>query len=315
MQLRGLSSVQWNGCIVDVGMIDKDLMRYSCEVITGESKGRKLAVKIANLTEVPPPSPHVYVLAASKFLIVSCELESFKANKRESNSMENSTIDKILHVAEELSSVVPNCAALWNLYNQICTYFFYQIPYLIITLTPITCSNYTVLLKLDCLPEPAIYLRRAVANSPLLQDMTVSDRLLTAAGLGKVYFKAKQFEEAAIQFKRVVEANILPYRDNWLHLLALCDLGYGKLADAVGMFSTMYRKRVYEFDRDCLALCFEIDYPCLRESIYHILSDLAKQYTEFGLKCATRVETMKMEHPEHRWGSFLSTLILLVSTY
>ena len=61
MQLWGLLSVQWNGCIVDVGEIDTDFMRYSCEVITGETKGRKLAVKIKNLTEVSQPPPHVYV--------------------------------------------------------------------------------------------------------------------------------------------------------------------------------------------------------------------------------------------------------------
>ena len=118
--------------------------------------------------------------------------------------------------------------------------------------------------------------------------MTVSDRLLavlvvlTVAGLRKVYFKAKQFEEAAIQFKRVVDDNTLLCRDNWLHFLALCAPGYGKLAEAVDMFSTMYRKQVYEFDRDCLALCFEIDYLCLRESIYHILSDLPSRIRSSG---------------------------------
>ena len=59
VQLAGLSSAQWNGCIVSIEerSIDNGETRFTSEVIFGESKGKKLRVKESNLTEVPPPSP------------------------------------------------------------------------------------------------------------------------------------------------------------------------------------------------------------------------------------------------------------------
>ena len=71
MRLHGLSTIQWNGCIVDAGKTDKETLRYSCEVILGRYKGRKLAIKVANLEEVPRPSSYTIFLAMSRFSVLS----------------------------------------------------------------------------------------------------------------------------------------------------------------------------------------------------------------------------------------------------
>ena len=122
VQLHGLSAAQYNGCVVDVGEFDENSMRYSCEVILGELKGKKLAVKMSNLIEVPRPSPYAISSAASKYSMLSDELSKLKRDKGESKSMRNYVIDKMIHETEELLSVVPNCAAVWSLY-QICEYY------------------------------------------------------------------------------------------------------------------------------------------------------------------------------------------------
>lgn len=123
MQLHGLSAAQYNGCVVDVGEFDENSMRYSCEVILGELKGKKLAVKMSNLIEVPRPSPYAISSAASKYSMLSDELSKLKRDKGESKSMRNYVIDKMIHETEELLSVVPNCAAVWSLLYQICEYY------------------------------------------------------------------------------------------------------------------------------------------------------------------------------------------------
>ena len=116
MQLQGLSATQWNGCIVDVGKTDKESLRYSCEVILGKHKGSKLAIKVANLAEVPRPPSHTIVLAMSKFSTLSHIFESIQTNDSGSGSSENVTVDEILRAAMALLLIVPNCAALWKLH-------------------------------------------------------------------------------------------------------------------------------------------------------------------------------------------------------
>ena len=70
MQLHGLSTAQYNDCIVDIGEFDENSMRYSCEVILGKHKGKGLAIKLSNLREVPRPSPSAISSAASKYVII-----------------------------------------------------------------------------------------------------------------------------------------------------------------------------------------------------------------------------------------------------
>ena len=123
MQLHGLSAAQYNGCIVDVGEFDENSMRYSCEVILGDLKGKKLAVKMSNLIEVPRPSPSVIDFAISKFLKISSEFESLQTNRSESGSMQNSQVDKIIREMEQLLLLVPNCACLWRLLHLMCKHY------------------------------------------------------------------------------------------------------------------------------------------------------------------------------------------------
>lgn len=108
--------------------------------------------------------------------------------------------------------------------------------------------------------------------------MHISYKLLDIAGLGAVYFQSKMYEEAAIQFKRVVEADIPAFRDNWRFLLAVSTLFEGKLSEAIEMLSALYRTPVLSFSRECLSVCFDIEYSCLRESIYWALFDLAEKF-------------------------------------
>ena len=104
--------------------------------------------------------------------------------------------------------------------------------------------------------EHAIYLRRIVANPPILQDEHISYKLLDVAGLGIHYFQSKQYEEAAMQFDRVVKANLTSFRDNWCYLLAMTNLFQVKVDEAIAMLLTLYRKPVFEFNRECLSVCF-----------------------------------------------------------
>ena len=120
MRLHGLSTTQWNGCIVEVSKTDKETLRYSCEVIVGRYKGRKLAIKVANLEEVPRPPSYTIFLAMSRFSVLSCILKSLQIDDSGSGSSENMAIDEILQAAMALLLIVPNCAALWKLLYQIC---------------------------------------------------------------------------------------------------------------------------------------------------------------------------------------------------
>lgn len=122
MQLHGLSASQWNGCIVDVGKrsISDSIKRYSCEVIMGESKGKKISVKRENLMELLLPPPKALSLAKYRFAILSSKLETVEACVG-SESI-NDKFDEILNKAEKLILIVPNCAALWYLIRAVCKY-------------------------------------------------------------------------------------------------------------------------------------------------------------------------------------------------
>ena len=130
MQLHGLSAAQYNGCIVDVGEFDENTTRYSCEAVLGELKGKKLAVKMSNLIEVPRPSPYAISSAASKYSILSEELSKLKGNKGESKSMRSYIIDKLIHETEELISILPNCATLWSLLYKFSKNYLYMCVYM-----------------------------------------------------------------------------------------------------------------------------------------------------------------------------------------
>ena len=110
--------------------------------------------------------------------------------------------------------------------------------------------------NLDCSSEHAIYLRRIVANPYILQDAHISFKFLDIAGLGVAYFQSKLYEDATTQFKRVVDANIIPFRDNWRFLLGVSTLFEGKVDQGIEILSTLYRKPVFEFNRECLSVCF-----------------------------------------------------------
>ena len=134
--------------------------------------------------------------------------------------------------------------------------------------------------------------------------MRISFKSLDISGLGVVYFQSKLYEEASLQFKRVVDANIIPFRDNWHFLFAVSTLFEGKLDQGIEMLSALYRKPVFEFSRECLSVCFDIEYSCLRESIYHALFDLAKKFMQIGYRGACRIAALKIEHPDESWGAY-----------
>ena len=125
MQLHGLSATQWNGCIVDVGKFDENTTRYSCEVIVGKHRDRKLAVKMSNLTDVPQPAASAITVAIFKFSVLSCTFEAIKDQNSVSELAKNKAMDTILLEAKELLKTVPNCAVLWRLIQQVCKFFLY----------------------------------------------------------------------------------------------------------------------------------------------------------------------------------------------
>lgn len=166
--------------------------------------------------------------------------------------------------------------------------------------------------KLGRFPEQVIYCRRIIANPFILQDMHLSHKIFVMATLGTWYFRTQKFEEAAILFKRVVDANNIALRDNWRFLLILC---YYRIGDAetiditIDMLVSLYCQRVYDFDLECLAACVNIPCACLREWIYNYLSDYSKRFIELGLRCTARAEVMKLEHPEDDWGAYILSYI------
>ena len=118
MQLAGLSSAQWNGCIVSIEerSIDNGETRCTCELIFGESKGKKLKVKEANLIEVSPPSPERRKYVQDELTKLYYGFKDAREAGKSSEQQE--TINSFLNKAKDLNAEVPNCCLLWDLLGQ-----------------------------------------------------------------------------------------------------------------------------------------------------------------------------------------------------
>ena len=117
MQLYGLSEAQWNGCIVDVGKrFESDtIVRYSCEVVLGENKGKLLAIKRANLMDIPALTAKERACARSKYDRMIDEFDS------------TDNIDERWNMANEIISAVPHEDSIWYIIANACK--FYRVAY------------------------------------------------------------------------------------------------------------------------------------------------------------------------------------------
>ena len=118
MQLHGLSAVKWNGSIVDVGKqsTENGIIRYNCELILGENKGKKIAIKAENLIEIPTPTSAQLKLVSDKFAKVSREF----VNIRRANITRGDRIEKLIKNTNEIIELVPNCCVLWQQLASYC---------------------------------------------------------------------------------------------------------------------------------------------------------------------------------------------------
>ena len=162
--------------------------------------------------------------------------------------------------------------------------------------------RYIVDQKYSYFPEPVIYYRRIVANPYILKDLGESHKLLSASGIGGLYFKQMKLKEAAPYIKRTIEANIMPQPDTYRFFLAVCNLAIGKYEESAEALSILYRQRVFDIDFKTFHACFKLEHACLRECIHHILKDITNQYTGRGMATAAQVERLKMEHPDKNWS-------------
>ena len=119
MKLVGLSSDQWNGSIVSIEerSIENGETRCVCEIIFGESKGKKLKVKESNLVEVPPPSPERRECIQDELTKIYYRFKDAREAGKSSEQQE--TINSFLNKAKDLNAEVPNCSLLWDLLAQL----------------------------------------------------------------------------------------------------------------------------------------------------------------------------------------------------
>ena len=112
MKLHGLSATQWNDSIVDIveRLDENGQIRYICEVILGDNKGKKLKVKEVNIMEVPPPPPEQL-----KHVNEKCAELYVESSVQTSTSLNIERLNKLLAETHELIKVVPNCCVLWHL--------------------------------------------------------------------------------------------------------------------------------------------------------------------------------------------------------
>ena len=132
MQLHGLSNAQWNGSVVSIderSAANGDI-RFVCEVIQGENKGKKLKVKESNLIEVPQLSPEKLSDMKEEF---SKLREAFKEvqDAPRFGIKQRATIKRIYKKANDMIAEVPNCCMLWDFLTKICL-FLIQLYYLLL---------------------------------------------------------------------------------------------------------------------------------------------------------------------------------------
>ena len=125
MQLHGLSNAQWNGSVVSIeerSAANGDI-RFVCEVIQGENKGKKLKVKESNLIEVPQLSPE-------KLNSMKDELSKLREEFKVAQDAprigikQRATIKRIYNKLKSMIADVPNCCMLWDLLGRVCKLFY-----------------------------------------------------------------------------------------------------------------------------------------------------------------------------------------------
>ena len=129
MQLHGLSNAQWNGSIVSIDerFVENDgVIKFVCEVMFGENKGKKLKVKETNLIEIQPiPSKKLYSMKAELTKLRNSfeEVRDSTRSCKERDIIINSIYEKVNHMSTE----VPNCCMLWDLIGKYVSRIFFTL--------------------------------------------------------------------------------------------------------------------------------------------------------------------------------------------
>lgn len=139
----------------------------------------------------------------------------------------------------------------------------------------------TALKTMRNFPDDLKILKRIVANNYILQTITYGDELFAVADLGLRYLQSGQYEEAVIQFKRIVTDSKQLSEDKYKYLLAICYLRLEKYDEAAELLVALYRKKAYQVEPvskwigGAGSLCF-------RECIYEEISRIAHHDKKVG---------------------------------